>query len=207
MLGLLASPTPTNLLIGESQRIKMIDSCEAYKFDTNYKQLQLRFYNLTNIAKVLITDKYFNDCSENSLVKCGVDSNICQSKKIILKFKGYDLSKKSAQNFDFEIDFSTKMCLSSVIVYMIKKEVKVVPKNNTIPNNNSSLLGNNTTIVHTNTSQFHVHSEYSKENCGYAHQSTFGYCAESSIQDCRNCNWKGCSLIQCGNEVKKQFVC
>ena len=67
------------MLIGETQKIKIIDNCEAYKFDTNYKKLNLKLFNLTNIAKVLITDKYFADCTDNSLQKCGDDSNVCQS--------------------------------------------------------------------------------------------------------------------------------
>ena len=72
------------MLIGDSQNMKMIDHCEAYKFDTNFKLLNLRLTNITNVGKILITDKYFTDCSENSLLKCGVGSNICQSYKLLI---------------------------------------------------------------------------------------------------------------------------
>ena len=68
------------MLIGDSQNIKMIDNCEAYKFDTNFKLLNLKLTNMLNVEKILITDKYFSDCSEKSLLKCGIGSNICQSK-------------------------------------------------------------------------------------------------------------------------------
>ena len=57
----------------------MIDNCEAYKFNTNNKQINLKFFNISNIQQRLITDKYILDCSESSLEKCGDDSNICQS--------------------------------------------------------------------------------------------------------------------------------
>lgn len=73
------SQTPVNLLIGSTEKIRMIDPCEAYKFDTNYKQLNLRFSNITNVSRILITDKYFNDCSEESILNCSIDSNLCQS--------------------------------------------------------------------------------------------------------------------------------
>ena len=95
-------------------------------------------------------------------------------------------------NSDLSIKFSTKMCVSSIIVYLIKSDQQTNNKNNTI----NPIFD----------SKFTVYSDYSNENCGYVHQNSMGYCAESSIEKCRKCDWKGCSLIQCGNDVNKNFV-
>lgn len=107
-------------------------------------------------------------------------------------YLGYDLSKRNLK--DFSIDFSTKMCINSVIVYMIKGNNDSISSNPTVNSTKHS------------TSHFTVFSNYSTEHCGYAHQNTLGYCGESSMDDCRKCNWRGCSLIECGNEVNKRFV-
>ena len=93
---------------------------------------------------------------------------------------------------------------------MIKGNTAPVVKPN-INTTNSNSIDNNITINTKNTivsisPQFFVFSNYSTENCGYTHQSAMGYCGESSIDDCKNCKWSGCNLIQCGNNVKKEFV-
>jgi hypothetical protein len=89
------------------------------------------------------------------------------------------------------------MCINSVIVYMIKGNVDPTPIITTNSTANKTLHS---------TSHFTVFSNYSAEHCGYSHQNALGYCGESSIEDCRKCNWRGCSLIECGNEVNKRFV-
>ncbi len=77
----------------------MIDPCEAYKFDTNYKKLNLKFSNITNVSRILITDKYFNDCSEESVLNCKIDSNVCQ-RNVTRYFRIRSLQQKSSGLFN-----------------------------------------------------------------------------------------------------------
>ena len=79
-----------------------------------------------------------------------------------------------------------------------------VPTNSTNTTKSTNNTNSSNTTVHS--PHFYVSSTYSTENCGFIHQNPMGYCGESNIDDCSKCNWKGCSLIQCGNQVKKEFV-
>jgi hypothetical protein len=40
-------------------------------------------------------------------------------------------------------------------------------------------------------------------SCSYIHENAYAFCGESSIEDCRACKRKGCTAIQCGNDLKQ----
>ncbi len=40
-------------------------------------------------------------------------------------------------------------------------------------------------------------------SCSYIHENAYAFCGESDLNDCRNCNRLGCTIIQCGNDVKQ----
>jgi hypothetical protein len=46
---------------------------------------------------------------------------------------------------------------------------------------------------------FEVTTDYiNDENCIFAHQTTYAYCGESNLEECRNCQRQGCTIVECG---------
>jgi hypothetical protein len=72
-----------------------------------------------------------------------------------------------------ETIFSTKMCIEAFYLYPYFSN-------------------------YTNAS-YDISSEYViGENCAYIHQNSYAYCGESNLDECRNCERQGCTIIECG---------
>jgi hypothetical protein len=71
---------PSRILIGaSSHKVNVVSDCDQIEILTNYKHIKITIANLTNIDKVLITDKIITNCNSK---ECAVDSNICQSTEL-----------------------------------------------------------------------------------------------------------------------------
>jgi hypothetical protein len=88
-------------------------------------------------------------------------------------------------NKESVINFDSKMCIPTIYVNVQKAF-------------NSNPEADGTTEY-----SFEISSEYvSWGSCSYIHENAFAYCGESNLEDCRNCKRQGCTIVQCGNEVK-----
>jgi hypothetical protein len=53
-------------------------------------------------------------------------------------------------------------------------------------------------------SSYDLSTEYiSWGSCSYIHENANAFCGESNLEDCRSCKRQGCTIIQCGNDLKK----
>ena len=80
-----------------------------------------------------------------------------------------------------ETMFSTKMCIETFYIYPYVSN-------------------------HTNAS-YDISSEYViGENCAYIHQTPYAYCGESNLDECRNCQRQGCTIIECGMDPSYEVI-
>jgi hypothetical protein len=80
-----------------------------------------------------------------------------------------------------ETMFSTKMCIETFYIY--------------------PYISNKTDA------SYDISSEYViGENCAYIHQTSYAYCGESNLNECRNCQRQGCTVIECGNDPSYEVI-
>jgi hypothetical protein len=151
LLGFINSEVTQVLPGAKPKTITMNNKCEGYQINTNFKHVQININNINNISKYLFTDYPHESCS----TECNTNANICESNSY--NYIGAELNNKS------ELAFSSRMCISSLYIYLIKQDESA---QSTVDISTDYVLG---------------------ENCVFIHQTPYAYCGESNLEDCRNC--------------------
>ena len=109
--------------------------------------------------------------------ECTDDSLICQTSYISSELKDENNKKKNQY-----VNYFSRICLNLVYI-LIEKENEEEE------------------------SSFLVESVfYNEEPCLLKTLTHLDYCGQSNMEDCRSCQRKGCSVINCGNYSNNKFV-
>jgi len=175
---------PENISIGEKLLISSplnksnITTCEVYRLHSKYNKIGFHLLDFYNINKVMITSRLPINCDI-----CNDKAEICQSSKIT-----YDENGKTSQF----VNFFWRLCLDELYIIITQSSISKDIKDDNSNDEVSSFVIDSTF--------------YSNSPCVIDKENQLSHCAESSINDCRSCMKRGCSVIECGNVSGGKFI-